>query len=183
MNKRPVSVSGPCYIGTVDTHPHNESLSAELEDFLEKGEGKTLHPLVKASWHISNHNLYKAHRYIRGVQERPWAMWLHSILHRLEGDMINTKCWIYDIDLPEFIEFWKSKELAYKFIDRSSLCRGWSPEKICQSVEQTSGDGAKVKEIKSYYNIDELKVVKDSIDVKDVIEEGDKELDFILKGA
>ncbi|PRP89799.1 hypothetical protein PROFUN_00141 [Planoprotostelium fungivorum] len=156
------TMNGPCHLNTLDTSPHNRP---------------RLHPLVKAAWHMSNHDLFKAHRLIRGVQERPVAMWLHGILHRLEGDYSNTKCWIFDIELKEFEDFWKSKEEAYKYVDRVAMLRGLSDEKISETVSKTSE--RKKQKIPSYTE-EELKNLRETSSMEREVEFGDRELDAAL---
>ncbi|KAI5453124.1 hypothetical protein NCC49_006152 [Naganishia albida] len=56
------------------------------------------HPAVEVACHLLNGDLYSAHFLARKMQNDPWGQWLHSILHRYEGDLCNSKAWTNGID-------------------------------------------------------------------------------------
>ncbi|KAH0288591.1 hypothetical protein M436DRAFT_38255 [Aureobasidium namibiae CBS 147.97] len=58
-----------------------------------------LHPALEAVLHLLNHDLPSAHFLVRHMQSDPAfeAMYLHGILHRIEGDFNNTRAWYYDV--------------------------------------------------------------------------------------
>jgi hypothetical protein len=68
-----------------------------------------LHPALEALLHLLNHDLPSAHFLVRHMQSAPAfeAMYLHGILHRIEGDFDNTRAWYYDVfDSKVFERVW-----------------------------------------------------------------------------
>lgn len=65
-----------------------------------------LHPALEALLHLLNHDLPSAHFLVRHMQSDPAfeAMYLHGILHRIEGDFNNTRAWYYDVAESEPFE-------------------------------------------------------------------------------
>ncbi|KAL2350446.1 hypothetical protein BJ546DRAFT_1068077 [Cryomyces antarcticus] len=58
-----------------------------------------LHPTLEAALHILNADLPSAHFLVRHMQAAPAVagMYLHGILHRIEGDYDNARCWYVDV--------------------------------------------------------------------------------------
>ncbi|KAG9956716.1 hypothetical protein KCU61_g9629, partial [Aureobasidium melanogenum] len=65
-----------------------------------------LHPALEALLHLLNHDLPSAHFLVRHMQSDPAfeAMYLHGILHRIEGDFNNTRAWYHDVSSSEPFE-------------------------------------------------------------------------------
>jgi hypothetical protein len=65
-----------------------------------------LHPALEAVLHLLNNDLPSAHFLVRHMQSDPAfeAMYLHGILHRIEGDFNNTRAWYYDVYNSEVFE-------------------------------------------------------------------------------
>ncbi|KAH0006328.1 hypothetical protein KCU78_g12374, partial [Aureobasidium melanogenum] len=65
-----------------------------------------LHPALEALLHLLNHDLPSAHFLVRHMQSDPAfeAMYLHGILHRIEGDFNNTRAWYHDVSGSEPFE-------------------------------------------------------------------------------
>lgn len=65
-----------------------------------------LHPALEALLHLLNHDLPSAHFLVRHMQSDPAfeAMYLHGILHRIEGDFNNTRAWYCDVAESEPFE-------------------------------------------------------------------------------
>lgn len=59
----------------------------------------SIHPCLEALLHILNADLTSAHFLCRHMQSKPaWeGMFLHGILHRIEGDIENAKAWYSDV--------------------------------------------------------------------------------------
>ena len=59
----------------------------------------SLHPALESALHLLNNDLPSAHFLVRHAQSGPaWeCMFLHGILHRIEGDVDNTRCWYGDV--------------------------------------------------------------------------------------
>lgn len=55
------------------------------------------HPLLEAALHLLNADLYAAHFLLRKMQADKTGMWLHGILHRMEGDYDNARTWYADV--------------------------------------------------------------------------------------
>lgn len=58
-----------------------------------------VHPTLEAALHILNHDLPAAHFLVRHMQAPPAVegMYLHAILHRVEGDCDNARAWYADV--------------------------------------------------------------------------------------
>lgn len=83
----------------------------------------SLHPTLEAALHILNHDLPSAHFLVRHMQAPPAheGMFLHGILHRVEGDYDNARAWYGDVAGSEvFKEVWNEggEEEAKAFIGR-----------------------------------------------------------------
>lgn len=69
----------------------------------------SLHPTLEAALHIMNLDLPSAHFLLRHMQSAPaWeAMFLHGVLHRIEGDYANARAWYEDVkDSEVFAYVW-----------------------------------------------------------------------------
>lgn len=69
----------------------------------------SLHPTLEAALHILNLDLPSAHFLLRHMQSEPaWeGMFLHGILHRVEGDYDNARAWYRDVkDSDVFAYAW-----------------------------------------------------------------------------
>lgn len=58
-----------------------------------------MHPSLEAAFHLLNNDLPSAHFLVRHMQAAPQfeSMFLHGILHRIEGDYDNTRAWYRDV--------------------------------------------------------------------------------------
>jgi hypothetical protein len=83
-----------------------------------------LHPVLEAALHILNLDLPAAHFLLRHMQADPAfeAMYLHGILHRIEGDIDNARAWYSDVkDQDVFEAAWpgeKGLDDAMRFLER-----------------------------------------------------------------
>ncbi|KAI5804412.1 hypothetical protein EDC01DRAFT_611033 [Geopyxis carbonaria] len=77
---------------TLPPHPITPHLSSDITDL-------RLHPALEAALHLLNHDLSSAHFLLRKMQSLPAAegMFLHGILHRIEGDFPNALAWYSDV--------------------------------------------------------------------------------------
>ena len=69
----------------------------------------SLHPTLEAALHILNLDLPSAHFLLRHMQCAPaWeGMFLHGILHRIEGDYDNARAWYGNVkDSDVFVYVW-----------------------------------------------------------------------------
>ena len=59
----------------------------------------SIHPSLESALHIPNSDLPSAHFLLRHMQAAPQheAMFLHSILYRIEGDYDNARAWYGDV--------------------------------------------------------------------------------------
>lgn len=111
----------------------------------------SLHPVLEALLHILNVDLPSAHFLSRHAEVSPkWeSMYVHGMLHRIEGDIDNTRAWYGDVkDSEIFKHVWLSDdgsrpEVAKKgweeFLDRLERYRdrtrkragvgGWEQDK------------------------------------------------------
>ncbi|KAL8712648.1 MAG: hypothetical protein Q9220_003179 [cf. Caloplaca sp. 1 TL-2023] len=104
--------------------PPQKTLSADLTSAISS---LSLHPTLEVACHILNHDLPSAHFLVRHMQSPPAyeGMFLHGILHRVEGDYDNARAWYGDVaDSDVFKQVWGKgegkeggREKAMRFID------------------------------------------------------------------
>ncbi|KAI4220759.1 MAG: hypothetical protein L6R36_007392 [Xanthoria steineri] len=82
----------------------------------------SLHPTLETAFHILNNDLPSAHFLVRHMQSPPAyeGMFLHGILHRIEGDYDNARAWYGNVsDSEVFQKTWPGgKDEALGFIAR-----------------------------------------------------------------
>ena len=82
----------------------------------------SLHPTLETAFHILNNDLPSAHFLVRHMQSPPAyeGMFLHGILHRIEGDYDNARAWYGNVsDSDVFTKTWPGgKDEALGFIAR-----------------------------------------------------------------
>jgi len=94
------------------SHPPNPTLTTAIAAL-------SLHPTLEAACHILNSDLPSAHFLVRHMQAPPAleGMFLHGILHRVEGDYDNARAWYGNVkDSDVFRDVWSGEEEARKFI-------------------------------------------------------------------
>lgn len=66
----------------------------------------SLHPVIESILHLLNMDLPSAHFLLRHMQAAPAteAMYIHGILHRIEGDLDNTRAWYGDVKSSEVFQ-------------------------------------------------------------------------------
>lgn len=121
-----------------------------------------VHPTLETALHILNHDLESAHFLVRHMQASPaWeGMFLHGILHRIEGDYDNARAWYGDVsDSEVFAKVWrdengmKGKERALQFIRRVEKLRkegkgeGWDESCEVERKELESESRREVGEV------------------------------------
>ncbi|KAK4945158.1 hypothetical protein LTR10_015584 [Elasticomyces elasticus] len=87
--------------------PHKAHIPAQKISSLQ------LHPVIESALHIINLDLPSAHFLLRHMQAKPaWeAMYLHGILHRIEGDIDNARAWYGDVqDSEVFQTLWRDND-------------------------------------------------------------------------
>lgn len=75
----------------------------------------SLHPVLESLLHILNCDLPAAHFLCRHAEVEPHgeSMYVHGILHRIEGDLDNTRCWYRDVqDHDMFKHSWDEQILT-----------------------------------------------------------------------
>ncbi|KAL8745317.1 MAG: hypothetical protein Q9184_007892, partial [Pyrenodesmia sp. 2 TL-2023] len=67
----------------------------------------SLHPTLEVALHILNADLPSAHFLVRHMQSPPAyeGMYLHGILHRIEGDYDNARAWYGNVEASEVFGF------------------------------------------------------------------------------
>lgn len=101
-----------------------------------------LHPALEALMHLLNQDLASAHFLVRHMQAPPAyeSMYVHGILHRIEGDYDNARAWYSNVsDWEGFTKFWgpptdrpgeeagqkvPRQQRARDFLDRIEKCAG-----------------------------------------------------------
>jgi hypothetical protein len=77
----------------------------------------SLHPTLEVALHILNQDLPSAHFLVRHMQSAPAfeGMFLHGMLHRIEGDFDNARAWYSDVkESGVYKEVWGEKEMGWK---------------------------------------------------------------------
>jgi len=104
-------------------HLHSTALRSAIASL-------SLHPCLETALHILNADLPSAHFLVRHMQSPPAyeAMYLHGILHRVEGDYDNARAWYSDVDASEvFRKVWAEEEGgqkgAWRLIDEVEMAR------------------------------------------------------------
>ncbi|KAK5166711.1 uncharacterized protein LTR77_008255 [Saxophila tyrrhenica] len=94
--------------------PHERATSHAIAEL-------SIHPTLEALLHILNSDLPSAHFLCRHMQNAPaWeGMYIHGLLHRVEGDMENAKAWYGDVAHSECFQYaWpEGLEKARSFLD------------------------------------------------------------------
>ncbi|MCJ1307094.1 hypothetical protein MMC25_000740 [Agyrium rufum] len=86
----------------------------------------SLHPALEAGLHLLNNDLPNAHFLCRQMQAPPAyeGMYLHGILHRIEGDYDNARAWYGNISNSDvFKDRWNSEEEGLDFIGKVEKLR------------------------------------------------------------
>lgn len=82
--------------------PHDPSLSDKITSL-------QIHPTLEALLHILNADLPSAHFLVRKMQSAPAVegMYIHGLLHRVEGDYDNCRAWYADVHHEDvFVNLW-----------------------------------------------------------------------------
>ncbi len=80
-----------------------------------------VHPALESALHLLNCDLPSAHFLLRHMQAKPQleGMFLHGILHRIEGDYDNARAWYRNVaESDVFRKCWSSKDKGLEFIDQ-----------------------------------------------------------------
>lgn len=80
-------------------HSHDATLTDKISSLY-------LHPALEALLHILNCDLPSAHFLCRKMQAAPAfeGMFIHGLLHRVEGDFDNTRAWYADVQDSDCFE-------------------------------------------------------------------------------
>ncbi len=90
--------------------PHDTTLTSKISAL-------QLHPTLESTLHILNLDLGSAHFLVRHMQSAPTyeGMYLHGILHRIEGDYDNARAWYSDVrDSEIYTEIWGTEGVDWK---------------------------------------------------------------------
>ncbi|KAM3416032.1 hypothetical protein BST61_g9518 [Cercospora zeina] len=110
-----------------------------------------LHPAIEALFHIMNHDLPSAHFLVRHMQSPPAyeGMYVHGILHRIEGDFNNARAWYSDVGEWEgFSRFWGAVDAAGEE-NGQKLPRQKSAREFLDRVENGAKSGVKDEDVES----------------------------------
>lgn len=87
-------------------HSKNQSLSHAISSL-------AVHPALEALLHILNSDLSSAHFLVRHMESKPAVegMFVHGLLHRVEGDYRNAEAWYGDVkDSEIFQSVWPAEK-------------------------------------------------------------------------
>lgn len=130
----------------------------------------SLHPVVESLLHILNCDLPSAHFLCRHAEVEPkWeSMYVHGILHRVEGDIDNCRSWygqVKETDL--FVKVWQEKEkevanlpeIAHQgwehFLDRLERYRDRTKKRATKVVRDGSRTSLKFSQFESWADEEE----------------------------
>ena len=102
-----------------------------------------LHPALESALHILNYDLSSAHFLLRHMQQAPAyeAMFLHGILHRVEGDYDNARAWYNNVsDSEVFRSAWPGESGRHEAMEFLDEIEGWRME---NPGRRRSGDDKK----------------------------------------
>lgn len=113
-----------------------------------------LHPTLEALLHILNLDLPSAHFLTRHMENRPAyaSMYLHGVLHRIEGDYRNAELWYKDVSESDIFKgVWGEDEgaleRAHAFIQKVEKFRK-AKQGSLEELEKESG--REIEGIKKY---------------------------------
>ncbi|KAB8301184.1 hypothetical protein EYC80_003078 [Monilinia laxa] len=123
--------------------PHDPNLTSEIASL-------QLHPTLETALHLLNLDLPSAHFLVRHMQSAPAfeGMYLHGILHRIEGDYDNARAWYSDVKESEIYsklwgkggQTWKEWQEEHKNGGgRESLDNGQKFLDAIQKFKETQG--------------------------------------------
>ena len=107
---------------TPPSHPTVPDLTAAIASL-------GVHPALEVALHLLNNDLPSAHFLVRHMHAAPAfeGMFLHGILHRIEGDFDNARAWYADVAKSEVYEtVWPPGKDGAKGEDGQSMTGGKS---------------------------------------------------------
>ncbi|RVX69448.1 hypothetical protein B0A52_06511 [Exophiala mesophila] len=124
----------------------------------------SLHPVLEALLHILNLDLPSAHFLLRHMQADPaWeAMFLHGVLHRIEGDLDNTRAWYKDVGHTEVFEYvWGQDDFPGRNVENDgSGTHGLVSEQSKREDEEESKTSLALKRSSTFLDeLDKAKVI------------------------
>jgi len=93
------------------TSPHKPLIPQKVGAGVPTISSLSLHPVVESLLHLLNCDLPAAHFLCRHAEVKPKfeSMFVHGMLHRIEGDIDNTRAWYGDVNGSEvFQSVWKA---------------------------------------------------------------------------
>ncbi|KAJ4506836.1 hypothetical protein HRR83_002943 [Exophiala dermatitidis] len=104
-----------------------------------------IHPVIESLLHMLNHDLSSAHFLLRHMQGTPKtcseAMYVHGILHRVEGDLDNARAWYGDVCGEEvFRVVWDDPKMTVPIGDEGELGMGMGTRER-RRQQQPDGEG------------------------------------------
>ncbi|PQE29834.1 gtp-binding sey1 protein [Rutstroemia sp. NJR-2017a WRK4] len=121
--------------------PHDAALTSEIASL-------QLHPTLETILHVLNLDLPSAHFLVRHMQSAPAfeGMYLHGILHRIEGDYDNARAWYSDVKESDiYAKIWGKEGHTWKdwkekdSDNRQSLDEGQKFLDAVQRFKETKG--------------------------------------------
>jgi len=102
-----------------------------------------LHPTLEALLHLLNHDLPSAHFLARHMQSAPAheGMYIHGLLHRIEGDYVNARAWYNNVCESEvFVAVWgQASEEEKKEIEGEGMKKMPAQRKAREWIDDVEG--------------------------------------------
>lgn len=103
LNRQP---RPPLRFTSPTSKPFSREISSTIVDSL-------YNPILEAALHLLNDDLFTSHFLVRKMQGDLYGDWVHAVLHRIEGDYGNSKCWYREMsDQHPAWSFWAENETA-----------------------------------------------------------------------
>lgn len=110
------------------TSPHRLLLPQKTGGTLPTISSLSLHPVIESILHLLNCDLPSAHFLCRHAEVNPKyeSMFVHGILHRIEGDLDNTRAWYGDVkDADVFKRVWGAEDQQHSAPMPEIAQKGW----------------------------------------------------------
>jgi hypothetical protein len=130
----------------------------------------SLHPVLETALHLLNNDLPSAHFLARHMEASPLyeSMFLHGLLHRIEGDYDNARAWYGDVaDSDVFKHTWggtDGRDKAFTFIRRIEIFRKETKPSERTEEEMRSLEDESKREFEAVLEFCETKFGKQKMD-------------------
>lgn len=139
--------------------PHALLIAQKSQSNVATISSLSLHPTLESILHILNGDLPSAHFLLRHAQSKPaWEMmYLHGILHRIEGDIDNARAWYGDVEDQEVLKtVWNQMRTEDEAADVTTRWKAFLSrvERWRDSIKARNGSKGQLSKDGAYAGID-----------------------------